>query len=239
VDEVLQDSGALEVLGASTLVVDEFITTMASAGDLDSAAALEKTLIVLLLYGVLWAIGLLGVAVCFWKSKNVVDYKTPELNLKKNQALATKSKDDIRKYLVAYIDEVFPAVYQTKLPLTRLWSEIKRHHRYFVILSSHASYDVRMLTTVQLLTVQAMLMFVLALCYDLQFPQDDGSCEVATTKSACIHMKAFLGSKGPCTWSSDPHAADGFSCTFDSQRNSDFNIKMVIIISIVVAIFAR
>ena len=233
VETVLQDSGAIEVLGASALVADEFVTTMSTAGDLNSPEALEKTLIVLLLYGILWSIGLVGVGVCFWRGQNEVDD-----NSKKKQAVTTISNQDIRKYLVEYIEETFPAVYQTKPSFTRLWAEIKRHHRYLVIFSD-ASYDVRIRTTFQLLTVQAMLMFLLAFCYDLQFPHDDGSCEAAPTEEACVDTKAFMWSNGPCAWSSDPQSPDGYSCSFADHSKSSFDIKTSMIISMVVAFFSR
>jgi hypothetical protein len=202
---------------------------MESAGDLNSVADLNQTLVVIMLYGILWSFGFIGVAICFWKSRQETDKRTPALNLKKKQAALTKSKEDIQRYLVSYIDEIFPAVFQPKLPLTRLWTEIKRHHRYFIILSSNSTYDVRMLTTIQLLTVQAMLMFVLAVCYDLQFPQDDGSCETALTKNECVHMKAFFDSEGPCAWTSDPRAPapDHLWCIYNTQRNSSFNFKVI------------
>lgn len=51
---------------------------------------------------------------------------------------------------------------------------MKSHHRYFNILVSHTDEDaeiVRALTGLQLLTVHALLFFLLAVFYDIQFPQ--------------------------------------------------------------------
>jgi hypothetical protein len=68
------------------------------------------------------------------------------------------------------VDEIFPAVFQAKSPLQRLWGEISRHHRYLMLFipNKHEKYSQRSLTAIHLLTVQSMLMFIVALCYDLQ-----------------------------------------------------------------------
>jgi hypothetical protein len=72
--------------------------------------------------------------------------------------------------LLRVVDEIFPAVFQAKSPLQRLWGEISRHHRYLMLFipNKHEKYSQRSLTAIHLLTVQSMLMFIVALCYDLQ-----------------------------------------------------------------------
>ncbi len=68
------------------------------------------------------------------------------------------------------MNESFPAVFQQKSSFQRLWQEISRHHRYLLLFVpfNHIKSSQRSVTTIHLLTVQSMLMFILALCYDLQ-----------------------------------------------------------------------
>jgi hypothetical protein len=60
----LDDSGALEVVAVSTMVATEFATTLSTADDFNSLADVKKTLTVILMYALLWAMGLLGVFFC-------------------------------------------------------------------------------------------------------------------------------------------------------------------------------
>lgn len=61
-------------------------------------------------------------------------------------------------------------MFQSKSGASRVWDEIRKHHRYLILFSAEGESgdSVRMLTGVHLLTVQTMLMFVMALCYDVQ-----------------------------------------------------------------------
>jgi hypothetical protein len=92
------------------------------------------------------------------------------LSEKKERAMLTRSNHDVKQYLMGYVNEVFPSVYLARSSLERLWNEIRKHHRYLLLFSTSGeiSESRRMLTGVQLLTVQSMLMFILAVCYDLQ-----------------------------------------------------------------------
>lgn len=65
---------------------------------------------------------------------------------------------------------MFPAVFQSKSRIHCLWEEITRHHRYLMLIipSDYEKNSQRSLTAIHLLTVQSMLMFIVALCYDLQ-----------------------------------------------------------------------
>lgn len=168
----LQDSGVLEVSSVTVLVGKQFFDTIETAQDLNSLSDLRKTLIVILMYSVLWSVGLLGILGCSYFQR----YRFPKsgnaqaLSLKKERAMLTRSNHDVKQYLMSYVNEVFPSVFQAKSRLERLWNEIKKHHRYLLLFSTSGdiSESRRMLTGIQLLTVQSMLMFILAVCYDLQ-----------------------------------------------------------------------
>lgn len=103
---------------------------------------------------------------------------------------------------IQIVNEVFPAVFQPRSVLSRIWGEIRRHHRYIVIFTATGSSadSVRMLTAIQLLTVQSMLMFIMAVCYDLQYPTDNGTCAKMSTEQDCNGVESVFGSNGECEW---------------------------------------
>jgi len=62
-------------------------------------------------------------------------------------------------------------VYKSKEMVGSTWEELAKHHRYMILImpTIEASMEQRrMLTGIQLLTVQSMLMFVLAVTCELQ-----------------------------------------------------------------------
>lgn len=88
------------------MVVKEFATTMGTADDLNSAEDLRKVLTIILLYGVMWTVGLSLLFVMMLKNqshKTASETKSQSsLEAKKKAARASRSKEDIRQYLVAY-----------------------------------------------------------------------------------------------------------------------------------------
>ena len=171
-DSAVEGSGVLEVSSVTVLVGKQFFETIETAGDLNSASDLKQTLIVIMMYGILWSVGLLGIlsCSCFQRVRISKSGATVALSEKKERAMLTRSNHDVKQYLMGYVNEVFPSVYQARSSLERLWNEIRKHHRYLLLFSTSGeiSESRRMLTGVQLLTVQSMLMFILAVCYDLQ-----------------------------------------------------------------------
>ena len=115
----------------------------------------------------------------------------------------SRSPMAVREYLSAYVREVFPAAFSDQPSLMRFQREVSKHHRYLNVLSpsSESSDTQRIFTALQILTVQTMLMFVLAVFYDLQAPDDDGSCAPLTSESTCLGRKSFLDyHESYCQW---------------------------------------
>ena len=100
----------------------------------------------------------------------------------------------------------------------------------------------RMLTGIQLLTVQTMLMFILAVFYDLQFPSDDGECKSYEDEKSCLSPKSVLDSSNNlCRWVSSSNnnnnngnGNDEFVC---EPEPINMTIKTLVIISIYVSMF--
>jgi hypothetical protein len=83
---------------------------------------------------------------------------------------------------------------------------------------------------VQLLTVQTMLMFLLAVFYDLQSPSDDNSCGLLKIQSTCLARKtAFDQTQSYCKWSSVTNV-----CTFNQPK---FSALVIVYIAALVSAF--
>jgi hypothetical protein len=102
--------------------------------------------------------------------------------------------------------EVLPSVFRAKAGLTRFWEEVSKSHRYLLLFtaSGEDGDKKRMLTGLHLLTVQSMLMFILAVFYDLQYPQDDGKCSTYESEKSCLEPQSVLDSSNNlCHWVTD------------------------------------
>lgn len=162
-------------------IAGEFINTMATAGDLNSPKDLGKVYIVLLLYGCLWTTGLLSAFYCSIGARRAEKEEHISIGVKEIGRTANDSPDrvgamqteKIRSNLTAYVDTVFPAVYQSKWWMSQLLDELSKHHRYLLLCYTRNKETAggdrkRLVMTIQLLSTQSMLMFVLAVLYDLE-----------------------------------------------------------------------
>jgi len=98
----------------------------------------------------------------------------------------------------------------------------------------------RMLTGIQLLTVQTMLMFILAVFYDLQFPSDDGECKSYEDEKSCLSPKSVLDSSNNlCRWvsSSNNNNNNGNGEFVCEPEPINMTIRTLVIISIYVSMF--
>jgi hypothetical protein len=144
-----------------------------------------------------------------------------------------ESLESQKKYLVTYLNSIFPEVFRQEGTWSGLLRELLKHHRYILLFQGQGSfsYEQRVKTLLQLLTVQTMLMFVLAVCYDLQYPSDDGQCETYETESACLGPSSILDStQQMCKWIVT--SSDVGSCLY---LEPTLTLKVIVLISLVVA----
>ena len=172
IDELYEDSGAIEVAAMSVEVSEEFVETLYVSKQLTSPDVLSKTIIVLVLYSSMWSLGLMTMGFLFVhdhlssRKRVVVDtLRTLKLDAATKGATA---QETVQKYLVEYVDSVFPNVYNHTPWYDRLIAEVRKHHRYLFVFSGSAPAKEKFVTVMHLLTVQTMLMFMLAVFYDLQ-----------------------------------------------------------------------
>jgi hypothetical protein len=232
----LAKSGLLDVVSSSVYLASEFVDTFSSADDLTSLAALKRVLIVIVMFGTLWAGGLLLIFTCVWRRKllaplNADKEKKVTDKADKLQA-STRSALEVRRYLTDYVVATFPSVFSNKPFFSRVYLEITRHHKYLMVITAQdgdAGDKQRILTGAQLLSVQTMLMFSLALLYDVQGPADDGSCVRLADPDSCLVRKSpFDSSISFCQWNEDTGL-----CSYQEPM---FSLQVVIYIAVIVSL---
>jgi hypothetical protein len=90
------------VVAVSYVVADSFQETMTTTM---TASDLKKVIVVMLLYGAMWGLGLLGISMCsvhHAKHRRDVSLGRSDIVVKKELASLTRSREDIRQYLTAY-----------------------------------------------------------------------------------------------------------------------------------------
>lgn len=150
-----------------------FEETILTADEL-SSDSLSKSAIVLVMFGCLWGVGVIGLVFCFLQ-RQYQRSKIREFEKNKIQAAARVRSVDMNRILARYLDEVFPVVFQSRSYVARMVEEILKHHRYINLLTSRKDEEGRkskVVTCFHLLSAQTMLMFLLALCYELQVWHD-------------------------------------------------------------------
>jgi hypothetical protein len=89
-------------MAVSYVVAGSFEDTMTTKF---TAADVQKVIVVMLLYGVMWGTGLLGILICsarHEKSRRDNLAGRGDVEVKKERASLTRSREDIRQYLTAY-----------------------------------------------------------------------------------------------------------------------------------------
>ena len=130
----------------------------------------------ILMFSFLWVGGMFIIFFCGWRRNKMVtknELLDKQVERKAQSAKNSHSPAAICANLQEYVSEVFPSVFGQKPRIHRLVDEVKKHHRYLNILTaSPGDFEdrSRILTGIQLLTIQTMLMFLLSVFYDLQGP---------------------------------------------------------------------
>jgi hypothetical protein len=93
---------------------------------------------------------------------------------------------------------------------------------------------------VQLLSIQTLLLFLLAVFYDLSVPSDDGSCNTLTTIKSCLDRVSALDStRSYCVWdeawvsSGDGDGSASTQCAFAA---ANLTWRSVVIVAILVSL---
>ena len=110
-------------------------------------------------------------------------------------------------YFFSYIDEILPFIFQSASEkdsiLSSLWKTIVAYHPYADLFAAagNEARDAQIQKGLYLLTIQSMLMFIMAVFFDLQFPEDDEYCRSLDDETSCLSQKSmFDNSVSTCAW---------------------------------------
>eukprot|EP01038_Epipyxis_sp_PR26KG_P016007 gene16007-21721_t len=204
----------------------------------------EKSLTVIVMFSSFWAIGLLMVSCVYRRSKfHHLKYSFHQQQLEDQLVEVNDGTvESAKEILDVYFDEVIPKVFMSQPTINRFVNEVFGRHRFSSFVNNHSKIEndseEKYVIGIKLLTTQCMMMFMMALLYDFQYPQNDGSCVSLTTKSDCLTQRSPLDHTiAYCSWlglQSSP--TSGYSpCQYNTSNNG--STLRVFIITIVLISF--
>jgi hypothetical protein len=246
-EDALESSGTLTVLAMGKYTFNEFYETIMDSDEL-TLNDLRESYVVLVMFVVMWCFGAIFFFEEFRLTGNV--FVAPKQRSRERHQRPViggsivpfdETKEVRKKYLLTYLNSIFPVVfYQEGTTWQGLVHEIFKHHRYMTIFTGGGafSYEMRVKTILQMLTVQTLLMFVLSVCYDLQYPSDTGQCHPYNNKIDCLKPASiFDPSQKNCYWkvsSSSVSSIDVEKGTCEYLK-PNITLQTIVLISILVA----
>jgi len=239
-------SGSISFVAMLGSVVSNFEATAMSAQNLNGSTISKS-------WQVLVTIGVLALAVIFcglgahWSDQ--VDSKTkvlPETVSKLSEGIFTKMfasthKQGLQKFKRAMqqlqqktpemkiIEASLPSVLRSKPYVDRFVEEVRHFHRWLGIAFHFSPVFPRLLRVLSLTTSVMSMLFIQALTYNINNP-DDGSCELQTTRSTCLEQTSDLqNGAAKCYWTYDNGAG---ACHFNQPAT---NIQVVLFVAIFAA----
>jgi hypothetical protein len=239
----------MELSAASSYIGDEYTSIMLSAAQYSNVQSLWESIVVICAFVVLWGTIILFGGIAHWFSKkrssshfsrathpmhiisfDSTDWKRHNVrgksvdSFRRNSRHETGSGGCIENKLEAYMTSLLPDVFADRPSADRLFRSLVKNHKYFRVFvnSTFIGY-------LDLLSNLTVVMFLLAVFYDLQWPADDGTCQEYMTEVACLHTKSvFDDSQSKCSWRV---VGDIGSCLWSSPR---LDVKTMVVISIIV-----
>lgn len=216
-------------------VGSDFSNTFKAAGALNSSDAASQASTMIILFSMLWGSAVLlmlyfGVRHMWQDDKNKdgedaalrskFSFKTIASRRKRlqiqNTADGNSDAGGIQKaadmslscvQLLEYIDSIFPPVFAKRAVLKLLARELYHHHEFINLFFKLSERSDPVLDVFKMISMQSYLLFLLALLYDLNYPDDDGSCALHTSEQDCLGRKSLLDpSQTYCQWSSTTSA---------------------------------
>ena len=171
----VESSGYIEMTSMSEHTYEGFISTNSEITDV-SLGDIRKGMIVIIMFVSMWGFGAIGIFELFWSSRfrSKVMPKSAVSDLKRSSATSELSLEAKKDYLLKYIDGILPAIYRSNVEhdstLQSMWKTIRTYHPYAVIFTAEGpgAKELKIRTGIYLLTIQSMLMFIMAVFFDLQ-----------------------------------------------------------------------
>ena len=232
--ETVVESTVLQIVASGYYIVNQVGQTLSASPSLASLDTLEHSYIVISMCASLWFIGIALVMAGRWTKRHKTEPKDKSVS---------KVVSDIREDMAVYLQEAIPVVFRGETSAWKTVVDVFRHHNYVALLWTE---NIDLLHVTRVVTIQSMLMFVLAVTYDLQSPSDDGSCSQLLTEETCLSRKSYLDStQSYCQWgilSTDDMSTtlSGYACSYEDPVPTAQEVLAVsVLVSIITAVFLR
>ena len=229
-------STSLQIVATGGYFIEDQSNTFHAAPKLTSSQGLEKVIIVICMFAVWWAIGLVILLSAAWR-----DPASRIRRIKPSVSTSSAEKKE-RAFIDAYIYEVIPAIFRGNMSFYDVLLTVFRRHKYAMVFYT----DCDLVPAVaKIVTLQSFLMYLLAVLYDLQSPSDDGSCPRWQTEAQCLSERSPLdSSQSYCQWNSflsddeGPSRAVRYDCVYREPAATIQEIlSILVIVSVTTAIF--
>lgn len=135
----------------------------------------------------------------------------------------------------SYIDEIMPTVFRPTMEnasmLRSIWQVILVNHPYitFFTATGPSARELRLRLGLYLLTIQSMLMFIMAVFFNLQFPDNSDFCAGHFVHDECeADSSMFDESVSTCIWVDDEVSSyDGSSIGVCEARQVTMTVKVM------------
>eukprot|EP01038_Epipyxis_sp_PR26KG_P012249 gene12249-16422_t len=201
----------------------------------------EKSLTVIVMFSSFWAIGLLLVSCVYRRSKfHHLKYSFHQQQLEDQLVEVNDGTvESAKEILGVYFDEVIPKVFMSQPAIIRFVNEVFGQHRFSSFVDNRSKIEndseEKYVIGIKLLTTQCMMMFMMVLFYDFQYPRNDGSCVSLMTKSDCLTRRSpFDHTITYCSWLDlQSSSTSGFSqCQYNAINSSTTRVFIITIVLI-------
>jgi len=245
-ESILQDDGVTNMVAATSYLANDFVHTFSAEGELNSKDGAKKAAIIIAVICVIWGGGILLLfAVNYREYLAVLEEKRIEKE-EEEQEKASKMSSTSHRHLIKplkqqimnYIDLILPAVYNVHEGFfQRTLKEVRLHHRYLHLMmidTRRPNFLDRIYRTVKILSILTLQMFLQAVLFDLQSPEDDGSCPTFKSELTCLDKKTILDqSQSYCDWELASNS-NNYRCVYSQPVFSNTAVIYVMVITAIV-----
>eukprot|EP01038_Epipyxis_sp_PR26KG_P010043 gene10043-13501_t len=238
------DDIVLNLVSMVTYIGNESPETFSSLNDFATAKGIERSLTVITMFSTFWIVGLFFVSFFYYKSKSKnIKYSLHQQQLDDPKVrVLNDTLENAKEILEIYFDEIIPKIYLSQPIIIRLINEVLGQHRFASVVSiksgieNHA--EQKYVDGIKLLTIQCMMMFMMAIFFDFQYPQDDGTCISYQTEITCLVRKSPFDESIPyCIWSNNNNnnnyqSSNYAPCQYNANTSSTTRVFVITIVLI-------
>ena len=250
----------VSLVSAVSYSASDVVTIFETTKNISLTDLFRTPLTVIIMYIVFGCVFILGLVWFYCKEliiKSIFSATRSPINRNRRNAVPIISLGDgmLKQQLISHINCIMPQVFRLdKSPLQRLQEEVLRHHNLFLLFSPDevgVKDATKIVSWVRLFTIQNLLMFLMALFFEIQNPSgillyytrynvyenplDDNLCPTYLDKKSCLQRKLVFDSKQSyCQWSSVNPSLPAPACSYsDPTITAGFIFVSFIVIFLV------